>query len=58
MSSSKKYRDNDSREEKAIKKVMNSSKVTKGRAIAILKSKGTLKQKKGTQGLMIKKKKK
>lgn len=55
---SSKHVDNDKREERAIKKVMVSSNVPKGRAIAILKSKGVLKQKKGERGLLIKKKKK
>jgi len=50
------YSDNDKREEKVIGKVMASAKVPKGRAIAILKSKGVLKQKKGKRGLLIKKK--
>jgi len=40
-------------EEKVIKKVQKSAKVPKGNAIAILKSKGVLKQKKGG-GLAIK----
>lgn len=53
----KRYVDNDSREEKLIKKVQKSSKVKKGSAIAILKSKGVLKQAKGKKGLLIKKKK-
>ena len=51
------YKDNDKREEKTIKKVQKSSGVSKGSAIAILKSKGVLKQKKGKKGLLIKKKK-
>ena len=52
------YSDNNKREEKVIGKVMSSAKVPKGRAIAILKSKGVLKQKKGKRGLLIKNKKK
>ena len=54
----KKYVDNNKREEKTIKSVMKNAKVAKGNAIAILKSKGILKQKKGKPGLMIKQKKK
>lgn len=54
----KKFVDNDKKEERAIRKVQKSAKVPKGRAIAILKSQGTLKQKKGEKGLVIKKKKK
>lgn len=54
----KKFVDNDKREEKVIDKVMASSGVKKGNAIAILKSKGVLKQKKGKKGLLVKKKKK
>lgn len=50
-----KYTDNDKREEKIIKKVQKSSKVPKGNAIAILKSKGVLKQAKRKKGLMVKK---
>ena len=53
-----KYTDNNSREERVIDKVMKNAKVAKGNAIAILKSKGVLKQKKGKPGLMIKSKKK
>ena len=52
-----KYVDNNKREEKVINKVRKNSKVSKGQAIAILKSKGVLKQKKGKKGLLIKKKK-
>jgi hypothetical protein len=55
---SKGFSDNDVKEERAISKVMASANVSKGRAIAILKSKGVLKQKKGKRGLLIKKKKK
>lgn len=51
----KKYVDNDNREERAIKKVKKSADVGKGRAIAILKNQGTLKQGKGGK-LKIKKK--
>ena len=51
--SKSRYVDNDKREEKVIKKVKKSAKVPKGNAIAILKSKGVLKQKKGG-GLAIK----
>lgn len=47
------YVDNNKREEKIINKVKNSAKVDKGSAIAILKSKGVLKQKKGG-GLAVK----
>ena len=54
----KRFVDSDSREERAISKVMASAGVSKGRAIAILKSKGTLKQKKGKRGLLISRKKK
>ena len=54
----KKFASNDAKEERTIKKVMASAKVPKGRAIAILKSKGVLKQKKGKRGLLIKKKRK
>ena len=54
----KKFVDSDKREEKVIGKVMASAGVPKGRAIAILKSKGVLKQKKGKRGLLISKKKK
>lgn len=52
----KKYTDNNKREEKTINKVMSRSGVSKGSAIAILKSKGVLKQKKGAKGLLIKNK--
>jgi hypothetical protein len=52
----KKFVDSDTQEDKLIKKVMASGKVRKGAAIAILKSKGVLKQKKGEKGLMVKKK--
>lgn len=51
-----KYVDNDKREEKLIKKVKTSAKVGKVSAIAILKSKGVLKQKKGKRGLKVKSK--
>ena len=54
----KNFSDNDKREEKLIKKVQGSSGVSKGSAIAILKSKGVLKQKKGKRGLLVKKKNK
>lgn len=47
------YVDNNKREEKIINKVKKSSGVDKGSAIAILKSKGVLKQKKGG-GLAVK----
>ena len=50
-----KYIDNDKKEERLINKVKTNAGVGKGSAIAILKSKGTLKQKKGTKGLTVKK---
>lgn len=51
-----KYVDNDNREENVINRVMKKSRVDKGSAIAILKSKDVLKQKKGKPGLKIKSK--
>jgi hypothetical protein len=51
-----KYVDNDKKEEKLINKVKKGSGYDKGQAIATLKSKGVLKQKKGERGLMVKKK--
>jgi hypothetical protein len=53
-----KYIDNDQREERIISKIKKSAKVPKGRAIAILKSKGVLKQAKGKRGLLVEKKRK
>ena len=53
-----KYVDNDTREEKIIEKVKKGSGVDKGSAIAILKSKNVLKQKKGKPGLVVKAKEK
>lgn len=50
------YVNNDKREDRVIGKVQASAKVPKGRAIAILKSKGVLKQKKGKRGLLISRK--
>lgn len=53
VSTKSSYVDNNKREEKLIKKVQKSADVPKGNAIAILKSKGVLKQKKGG-GLAVK----
>lgn len=53
----KRFVDSNKREERAIEKVMASAGISKGRAIAILKSKEVLKQKKGNKGLLVKKNK-